>query len=642
MATKEEILAGLNEEQQAAVKHTEGPCFITAGPGSGKTRVVVSMTQYRIINGVDPSQICLFTFTNKAANEIKERVIAAIGESGKKITVGTYHSICNRLLRKYGKAIGYNSNFTILSPEDTEKIIKKFAKAYSVDPDAAIQFISRSKSNTMLPQATILGAENETQRRFGEVYQAYQDELFRQQAMDFDDLLLNTIRILENNPDIKKAVNNQWRYITADEGHDSSKTDLRIIQLLAGENQNICFIFDDYQSIYGFRGADLDAVIASRNVFQGLKVYNLSQNYRCSQTIVEASKSLIARNKNQIKKEIRAARDYKGSPIIITKCKNPADEAAKAIQYVKLLNQKYEVPYNEIAILYRMSYLSRMLEQAFMSAKIPYQIVGGLPFYARLEIQDILSFAKLTVNEHDVCAFKRTIKIPVRGIGDKTIEKIDEFARNYPGGPIPIRQAIKEIDLKGKNGKETKTSIALKEYSDFLDLLDVKKVELPPDEFITFIIQELDYLGHLEATKKSRKEEDIQSRIENLMELVNVAKEFNDIEEMLVQASLFNKEEEEEDKQPKVQLMTMHASKGLEYEGVLMVGMTEGTSPHHKAVSDFKQMEEERRLAYVAMTRAKDYLFMLHSEQVMVQGRMTYAKQSRFLNEINKKYVYKN
>jgi DNA helicase-2/ATP-dependent DNA helicase PcrA len=629
--TKQEILESLNNEQQEVAKHSEGPCFVIAGPGSGKTTTVVARTQYMILNGIDPSNIVLFTFTNKAANEIKERVLKRIGEAGKAITVGTYHSVCHRLLRKYAKAIGYTNNFSILSPEDCEKIIKKIAKNHDVVPELLQGAISGYKNTATTPQNAIINAQNDTQKAFAKMYQMYQDELFRQMAMDFDDLLLNTIRLLENNSDIRRTINNQWQYITGDEFHDSSRTDLRLMQLLAGKSQNICMILDDNQSIYGFRGADIEAVVASKDIFIGTQIFNLSKNYRSSQTIVDASKSLIAKNSIGFEKKIEAARDYKGSPVIMTKCKNALDEAAKIINYVKMVNTKYKVPYNEIAILYRMSYLSRTLEQAFMTARIPYKIIGGLPFFNRLEVQDILSFMKLTVNEYDVSAFKRTIQIPRRGIGDKTIDKIDEFARNYPGGPIPIRQAIREIELTGKQGK------SLKEYNDLLELFDTKKVELSPDEFIKFILTKLKYTDHLQDTQK----EDIQPRIENLLELINVAKEYDEVEELLIQASLFSKEEESDDN-PKVQLMTMHSSKGLEFKAVMTIGMNEGISPHHKSLTDSKQLEEERRLAYVAITRAKDYLFMTYPQQIMSQGRMTYAKPSRFLNEIDSKYVYKN
>lgn len=636
MATKSEILEKLNDEQQEVAKHSEGPCIVIAGPGGGKTHTLVSRTQYMILNGIDPRNIVLFTFTNKAANEIKERIISRVGEKGKDITIGTYHSVCNRFLRKYAKSIGYNNSFSILSPEDCDKIIKKIAKANEIDPDILSNAIDNFKNKAIFPQNAIINAQNDFQRGIASMYQEYQNELFRQQAMDFDDLLLNTIKILENEPEIKAATNRLWKYIVADEFHDSSRTDIRLMTLLAGDSQNICMILDDNQSIYGFRGADIEAVMSVKDIFTNTTIFNLSRNYRSSQTIVNASKSLIAKNQNQMKKTIRPARKYEGSPIIISKAKNIAGEAIKAVGYIRLMHNKYNIPYSEMAILYRMSFLSRTLEQAFVKADIPYKIVGGTPFFTRMEIQDILAFAKLTVNEHDVMAFKRSIQIPRRGIGEKTVDKIDEFARTYPGGPISIREAAKAIDLTTKTGKPTKASEALAQYNDFLDLLDVKKVELAPHEFIEFIVRELGYLDHLEATEK----EDIQPRVENLMELVNVAREYNDIEELLAQASLYSLEEEDEEEKERVQLMTMHASKGLEYQVVIMVGMCEGTSPHYKSLSDSKQLEEERRLAYVAMTRAKDYLFMTYPEMTMIQGKQTYAKSSRFLKEIDKKYTH--
>lgn len=639
MATKQDILAALNDEQQEVAVHSQGPCFVIAGPGGGKTHTLVSRTQCMILDGIDARQIVLFTFTNKAANEIKERVKNKIGDKAEGMTIGTYHSVCNRFLRKNAQAIGFNNNFSILMPEDCDKIIKQISKRNNIEPEILSTAIDNFKNKAIFPNKAILNAENDYQRGIASMYQDYQDELFRQQAMDFDDLLLNTIKILENNPEIKAKTNKQWKYIIADEFHDSSRTDLRLMKLLAGESENICMILDDNQSIYGFRGADIEAVMNSVNIFKEPKIFNLSRNYRSSQTIVNASKSLIAKNKNQMKKVIRPARDYEGSPIIISKAKNIAQEAVKAVSYVKLMNRKYNIPYNEMAILYRMSFLSRTLEQAFVKADIPYQIIGGTPFFTRMEIQDILSFVKLTINEFDVMAFKRTIQIPKRGIGDTTIDKIDEYARTYPGGPISIREAIKSIDLTTKTGKETKASIALAEYVEFLEDLDQKKLELTPDKFIEYIVTKLHYLEYLESTKKSRKEEDIQSRIENLMELVNVAKEYKDIEELLIQASLFSVDEDNEHNKERVQFMTMHASKGLEFKVVIMIGMCEGTSPHYKA-KDEKQLEEERRLAYVAVTRAEDYLFMTYPEVTMVQGKQTFAKPSRFLREIDKKYVH--
>ena len=367
--TKTTVLAGANDEQQEAIKHQEGACMIIAGPGSGKTKTVVSRTQYMILNGIDPSQICLFTFTNKAANEMKERIKVAVGDKADKITCGTYHSVAHRLLRRYATHIGYNKNFTIMSSDDCKKLLKKIGKERNIEPENLEAYISSKKDKIISPQKALVGASTETERQLANAYEIYQSELKRQMAMDFDDLIINTIILLRNNEDIKAKINNQWRYVTADEAHDSSPRDLEFIRLLGGTSENVCFILDDNQSIYGFRGADIEAVMNLRNVYKDMKIFNLSRNYRCSQVIVEASKSLIAKNTPLIDKKIRAARDYKGSPIIVSRVKNPQLEAARVLQYVNALKKK-GIAYNEIAILYRMSSASRILEEAFNKAKI--------------------------------------------------------------------------------------------------------------------------------------------------------------------------------------------------------------------------------------------------------------------------------
>ena len=408
--TKTTVLAGANDEQQEAIKHQEGACMIIAGPGSGKTKTVVSRTQYMILNGIDPSQICLFTFTNKAANEMKERIKVAVGDEADKITCGTYHSVAHKLLRRYATYIGYNKNFTIMSSDDCKKLLKKIGKERNIEPENLEAYISSKKDKIISPQKALVGASTETERQLANAYEIYQSELKRQMAMDFDDLIINTIILLRNNGDIKAKINNQWRYITADEAHDSSPRDLEFIRLLGGTSENVCFILDDNQSIYGFRGADIEAVMNLRNVYKDMKIFNLSRNYRCSQVIVEASKSLIAKNTPLIDKKIRAARDYKGSPIIVSRVKNPQLEAARVLQYVNALKKK-GIAYNEIAILYRMSSASRILEEAFNKAKIKCRIVGGTPFFNRAEVQDVLSYLKLVVNEYDFTAFKRAISL---------------------------------------------------------------------------------------------------------------------------------------------------------------------------------------------------------------------------------------
>lgn len=602
-----------------------------------KTHTLISRTQNMIIDGIDPSEILLITFTNKAANEMKERIKSKIGDSGDNITVGTFHSICNRILRKYAKYINYNNNFTILSEDDKIKIISKICKRYNVEKELLNTFISNCKNKTILPNQALVNANNSNETILANMYKEYQDELFRQQAMDFDDLLINTIILLENNTEVKSKINNNWKYITVDESADCSKTDVRLIVLLAGTDENVCMVSDPDQSIYAFRGSEIEASLGIRNILKKeTKIFNLSRNYRSSITVVEASKSLIAKNPVLLPKKIRPARDYKGTPIIMTKCATPLDEAAKVVSYITMMKKKHNIAYKDMFVLYRMNFQSRVVEQALLKAKIPCRIHGGVNFFNRAEVQDILSFIRLTINEYDVSAFKRSIQIPKRGIGEKTIEKIDEFARDYPTGPIPIKQAISEVDLKSKSGKHTKASLALEEYKDFISLLEQKKLELEPSEFIKYIITELEYVDYLNNVVK----ENVQERIENLMELVNAAKEYEDIEDLITQASLYSADSKEEVKD-QVTLMSMHASKGLESRVVIMVGLVEGTLPSYRATSP-KQVEEERRLAYVGMTRAMDYLFMLYPQQVMNQGRLVYAKQSRFLEEIDVKYVYKN
>ena len=627
------IFEGMNEDQIMATKAIYGPVLTSAGPGSGKTFVLTRRAQYMIMQGIDPSQILLTTFTNKAANEIKERIVKVVGDEGKKMTVGTFHSICNRILRQYGEKIGYAKTFTILDENDSEKIMKAAAKQYGLELKDIKFYIAQCKANLLTPAKALIKATT-MEKDLASAYQIYQDELKRIQAMDFDDLLLNAVLLIENNDDVKKALNNKWQYILLDEQQDSSYTDSRLAELLAGEQQNIFFVGDDFQSIYGFRNADVNIMLNLKAKYPNLQWFNLSNNYRSTDTIVYGAKTLIDKNKNQLKKEIVAARGVKGAPIVQTKCKDQEHEARTVATYIRMVHDKYKIPYNEIAVLYRMTYLSRNIEQQLMKDKIPYTLIGGTPFFCRAEVQDILSYLKLIVNEKDVMAFKRSVGVPKRGVGEKSIEAIDEFARNFPVEPLSIREALTHKDLKLKGKAKT----TIKEYADFLDKLENKYLNDEPAEVIKWIITELNYMDYLEQTYKDAAE--VQVRAENLFELVNVASEYQSIEDLLVQASLYREDKDEDD--DKVQLLTMHKSKGLEYKCVIVVGCSETICPHFKALDDPAQIEEERRLMYVAMTRAKDYLFMTYPSTIKAQGREQYAAPSRFLSEIDKKYVHKN
>ena len=630
-----EVLAGLNDQQKQAAMHINGPALVTATAGSGKTSTVIARTQHMILDmGIDPSTILLTTFTNKAANEMKERIVNIVGERGKRITVGTYHSICNRILRQYCTYIGYVKTFTIIDADDSDKIIREIAKEYGEDVASLKTFISNCKINCKTPSIAQQEAQEKNTTRLSNCYQAYQDKLKRDQCMDFDDLLLNTVLLLESEPTVKEQVNNRWQYISADETQDSSELDSRLMYALSGPNHNIFFVGDEDQSIYGFRGSDVTIILNLKSKYPDLTWYNLGVNYRSTSTIVEAGQEIIKHNKNKLPKEVVCGKNIKGSPIIVSETKNQEQEAQRVVTYIKTIHNRKQDPiaYKDMAILYRVSHLSRIFEKELMKNKIKYRLVGGTPFYSRMEIKDILAFARLTVNEFDTQSFKRTISIPKRGIGDKTIEKIEQFMLESPNS-ISIRQALNDPNLPVK-GKAKKS---IKEYNDFLKDLDNQKVLLSPEDFIIYIIQKLCYLKFMKETKEYS--ENFEERVENLNELVLVAKEFNDIEDLLVEASMFQEQDNIDEDEDAVQLMTIHKSKGLEFDAVFMTNVVEGTLPHYKSLEDPAQLEEERRVMFVGCTRAKKNLFITYPKVQIVMNQPKYTKKSRFISEIDKKHI---
>ena len=620
------ILEGLNENQTKAARHIDGPCFVTAGPGSGKTATVVRRTAYMISQGVDPLNVCLFTFTNKAAREMKERIIGFIGEEANKITMGTYHSVCCKVLRRYAKHIGFTSNFTILDAQESLKIVKKYAKEHNVEAKDAVSAISDFKKRLLTPSAAMLSTTDELKKINATIYQKYEDELKRQNSMDFDNLIINTIRLLEQNPAIKEAINNQWKYIVADEYHDSSQCDLRLIELLGGNTENVCMILDPDQSIYAFRGANIEAVMNFRHNFKNrVAIFNLAENYRCSKKIVNASKSLIANNSVLLKEKfVTPARDFEGAPIIVKQCTYPQDEARSIVGLIKAMKSRGN-DYKDIAILYRTQTISRDIEQVLISSKIPYKIIGGLPFMAKKEIKDILAYARIIANPYDVEAFKRSISTPKRGIGEKSIDKIDEHAiENSSINQMTIINAAKEVKLKGKAGK------SLEQFLTILDELESDKLNLSTSDFIKAIIEKTNYLQSLED------DESYEERVANIERLLEIANEYVDIEDLIANAALEQDATEEE--QNCVQLLTMHASKGLEWPCVIIAGSIEGITPHFRSQGSVKELEEERRLFYVAVTRAKNNLFITTTKKQLVNRSYVNCTESRFIDEM-KDYV---
>lgn len=627
MLTAEEILKRLNDEQREAVVNYVGPSFIVAGPGAGKTFTVISRTQYMILNGVPPEKILLFTFTNKAAKEIRERIAKAVGEDvAKEITTGTYHSFCCKILRQYAHKIGFTRSFTIFDSEDSDKVFSKITKGTNVDAKKLKSYVSKQKRNLVTPAKASMNRDD----NYAMFYDEYQKELVKQNAMDFDDLIFNTIRLLQNNPDVLIAINARWQWITADEYHDSAGSDIKLIKLLAGRRQNACFILDNDQSIYSFRGADLDAVLRTQTLFKDLQIFNLNQNYRCSETIVEASKSLIAKNPVTIKKNIFTT-NPKGGQILLYSEKDSAQEGLRIAKTIQVLHAKYKTPYEDMAILFRTNKQSRAIEDALLRLKIPYEILSGINFYARKEIKDILAFMKFIVNPYDLVSFQRIVNIPKRGIGDATIAKVvDESRAHIP--PISLLDACLSTPNLRNPGKKN-----ILEFHKLIEELKEQADHLTVPEFIQLILIKTCYYDYLEASDP----ENYDDKVQNIFELIELAHTFNSIEEMLEQTSLDRKEDDCDDDEGKVQLMTMHMSKGLEYPVVFLAGCNEGTSPHFNSLGSTSAMEEERRLFYVGMTRAKQLLIMTRFEYTRHQGGgWMKTSPSRFIGEIDEKYIH--
>ena len=617
----EKLLEGLNDGQREAVKHIKGPALTTATAGAGKTRVVITRTQYMIANGVDPSTILLTTFTNKAANEIKERVIDKIGEKGKLLTVGTYHSICYKILRQYATKLDFNKHFTIIDESDSDKILKEIGKKYSIDPDTLKQAISEYKTQYKTPQQAMQEVDTEKQKDIINGYQEYQDELKRQMVMDFDDLLFNCVKLFELFPDVLAEINSRWQYISCDEVQDSSHLDSRLTYYLSGPNNNIFMVGDDYQAIYGFRGSDMSIMLNLKATYPNLKIYNLGINYRSTDTIVNIGKSIIKNNTQQMDKEVSCGRGVEGMKAVFTTVKSQQDQAKKIVAYIKTMKKK-GVPYKEMAVLYRNNFLSRNIEKALMENQIKYKIYGGIPFFNRAEVQDVLSYLKLLVNPYDFQAFKRSVACPKRGIGEKALDTIENYCRD---NNLNIRTAIAKDDI----GLKPKAKKALKEYVEVIEHLENLSMQLEPHEMIQ---QVLLCTGYYAWFQEQYKNDNLQEREENLTELVSVAKEYINIDELITQASLYKEElEEEEDA---VQLLTMHKSKGLEFKCVFIIDLAEGCMPSFRATS-VQDIEEERRLMFVAVTRAKDYLFMMYPQNQQIGGQNKYVQISRFIKEID-------
>ena len=646
-------LSDLNEMQQKAVRHTDGPLLIIAGAGSGKTRVLTYRIAYLIEEkGVDPYNILAITFTNKAANEMKERA-ASITETGDRVWVSTFHSMCVRMLRRFAENIGYTRDFTIYDPDDCKSVMKELFKKHNVDTryykeKGVLGSISKAKDAMKSPRDIMIEAEGDFRKKIvAQLYEDYQKELRRNNAMDFDDLIYNTVELFKSDDDALEVYADRFRYIMVDEYQDTNTSQFLLVSLLARKWNNLCVVGDDDQSIYKFRGADIENILNFESVFSGAEVIKLEQNYRSTKTILEAANAVIKNNSQRKNKTLWTGNDP-GEPISLMMFDNGFQEAEGVASVIRSLEHD-GYAYNDMAILYRTNAQSRLLEEKLVVSNIPYRIYGGINFYQRREIKDILAYLKVVVNDSDGQSVKRIINVPKRGIGQTTVDRVQLYADE---NRITFWEALLESEGIEKIGTAHRK---IKTFTDLIFELREMSGTASLEELTDALLEKTGYMDYL-AEGSSREE--IQDRQENIDELINKMVDFEENEPsgegeissgsrlgaFLEEVSLVA-DAGREGLTDTVSLMTLHSAKGLEFPVVFMTGMEDGLFPGYMSVSnmasDPSDMEEERRLCYVGITRAMTKLYMCYARERMVRGERHTNAISRFVKEIPEMYLDK-
>ena len=630
-----EILQGLNNKQYEAVINTEGPCLVIAGAGSGKTKVLTHKIAYLIQEkNVLPWNILAITFTNKAANEMKERIANLVGDVAQDIWMGTFHSICVRILRKFIDRIGFETSFIIFDTSDQRTMIKTCLKDLNIDDKmftdrSVLSEISNAKNQMLEPEAyTAIANGDFRKEKIATVYELYQKRLKENNAIDFDDIINYTIKILNENPDVLEYYANKFKYVLVDEYQDTNKAQFTLITLFASNYGNITVVGDSDQSIYAFRGADISNILNFERDFANAKIIKLEQNYRCTGNILKAANSVIKNNETKYKKELWTENEQGNLPKVYS-AENEYDEGSFIVEQINRLRREEYFKYSDFAILYRMNTQSRAIEDILRREDIPYKIVGGLKFYERKEIKDIISYLRLIQNPSDNLSLKRIINEPKRGIGKTSLDNIEALANQ---NEISMYEIIKNADQYGLN----RVFVNSREFISVMEELRAKKDDLVISELIK---QTLNKTGYTKALEDENTIE-AENRIENLEEFLTVAMEFeeesadNGLSEFLEGITLSSDIDNMEDTEDTVTLMTLHSAKGLEFPAVFLVGMEEGIFPGYKSISEPKDLEEERRLCYVGITRAKQHLFLTCSKQRTIFGSTSCNPVSRFLKEI--------
>lgn len=644
----------LNEGQRAAVLYNDGPSLVIAGAGSGKTRVLTYKIAYLLDQGYKPWSILALTFTNKAAREMKERIARQVGENlARYLWMGTFHSIFSRILRAEADAIGFSSNFTIYDASDSKSLVKSIIREMGLDdktykPGVVQSRISQAKNHLILPDAYAASGElyradaDAKMPQLRDIYLRYWERCRQSDAMDFDDLLVYTYQLFKSHPEICNKYATHFEYVLVDEYQDTNYAQHCIVQLLTGKHRRVCVVGDDAQSIYSFRGANIDNILNFTNLYREARLFKLEQNYRSTQTIVKAANSLIAKNREQIRKEVFSEKET-GEPITVFCAYSDLEEAEIVGNRIMQLHSREHYGYSDCAILYRTNAQSRVFEETLRKKNIPYRIYGGLSFYQRKEIKDIIAYFRLAVNPNDEEAFKRVLNYPARGIGDTTLNKLVDAANRHK---VSLWTVVNEPLAYGVDiNKGTHTKL-----QGFRALI-AGFVEAVPQKNAFELGKEIVFQSGIGREITQDRSPENLSRQENVEELMNGIHDFCAtrqeegnthwlLSDYLSEVSLLTDQDSDRDADlPKVTLMTIHSAKGLEFRNVFVVGLEENLFPGASAASSYKELEEERRLFYVALTRAEDHCFLSYAKTRFKYGKSEFCTPSRFLKDIDSRYL---
>ena len=629
------LLEGLNDKQYEAVINTEGPCLVIAGAGSGKTKVLTHKVAYLIEEkNVKPWEILAITFTNKAANEMKERVEKLVSNAALDIWMGTFHSICVRILRKQIDRLGFDTSFIIFDTSDQKTLVKKIIKEKNLDDklysDKSVLYeISNAKNEMIEPDKYTAKVRGDFRKeKIAEIYEIYQKRLKENNAIDFDDIINFTIKILLDNPDLLDYYSGKFKYVLVDEYQDTNKAQFTLVSLLASKYGNITVVGDNDQGIYSFRGADITNILNFEKDFPGTRIIKLEQNYRCTQNILNAANEVIKNNETKYEKKLWTKNEEGNLPKVY-RADTAYDEANYIVRQINTLKMEEYYKYSDFAVLYRMNTQSRVIEDALMREDIPYKIVGGLRFHERKEIKDIIAYLRLIQNFSDNLSLTRIINEPKRGVGRTSLDNIENLAVS---NETSMYEIIKNADKYGLSRVFSNT----REFINTIEELHQKIDSLKVSDLIKEVINKTGYLKNLELENTVEAE----TRIQNIDEFITEAVEFENeaaepsLREFLEGITLSADIDNVEDSEESVTLMTLHSAKGLEFPVVFLVGMEEGVFPGYKSIGEPKELEEERRLCYVGITRAKENLFLTCSKQRTIFNSTSYNAVSRFLKEI--------